>query len=140
MSVGGAVLHFYPHFPVKLLCVLGGGLHCYNHFPELKFLCVWGGGGGGAALFQTFTWMCSNVGPQHDMPNQTSNFRLYTHSWSVVLPLEVARALMQATGRQSPAALTFGLWEASKDCPPYFERRDAEKHVLEGVWMDGAGY
>ena len=25
---------------------LGGGLHCYNHFPELKFLCVWGGGGG----------------------------------------------------------------------------------------------
>ena len=23
----------------------GGGLHCYNHFPEPKFLCVWGGGG-----------------------------------------------------------------------------------------------
>ena len=22
----------------------GGGLHCYNHFPEPKFLCVWGGG------------------------------------------------------------------------------------------------
>ena len=48
MSMGGGVLHFYPHFPVKLLCVLGGGgLHCYNHFPEPKFLCVcvWGGGG-----------------------------------------------------------------------------------------------
>ena len=42
------------------------------------------GGGGGAALlhlYQTFAWMCSNVGPQHDMPNQTSHFRLYTHSW-----------------------------------------------------------
>ena len=25
--------------------------------------------------------MCFNVGPQHDMPNQTSDFRLYTHSW-----------------------------------------------------------
>ena len=36
---------FIPIFPVKLLCVLGGGgLHCYTHFPELKFLCVWGGG------------------------------------------------------------------------------------------------
>ena len=23
------------------------------------------------------------VGPQHDMPNQTSDFRLYTHSWSI---------------------------------------------------------
>ena len=43
-------------------------------------MCV---GGGGAALlhfYQTFAWMCSNVGPQHDMPNQTSDFRLYTHS------------------------------------------------------------
>ena len=80
--MGGGVLHFYPHFPVKLLCVLGGGLHCYNHFPEPKFLCVCGGGGGAALLhfYQTFAWMCSNVGPQHDMPNQTSDFRLYTHS------------------------------------------------------------
>ena len=46
MSVGGGVLHFYPHFPLKLLCVLGGGLHCCNHFLELKFLCVCVGGGG----------------------------------------------------------------------------------------------
>ena len=46
MSVGGGVLHFYPHFPLKLLCVLRRGLHCCNHFLELKFLCVWGGGGG----------------------------------------------------------------------------------------------
>ena len=45
MFVGCGVLHFYPHFPVKLPCVLGGGLHCYNHFLELKFLCVGGGGG-----------------------------------------------------------------------------------------------
>ena len=45
MSVGGGVLHFYPNFLVKLLCVLGGGLHCYNHFLELKFLCVCVGGG-----------------------------------------------------------------------------------------------
>ena len=50
MSMGGGVLHFYPHFPVKLLCVLGGGLHCYNHFPELKFPCVCGGGGGGCTF------------------------------------------------------------------------------------------
>ena len=77
MSVGGGVLHFYPHFPVELLCVLGGGLHCYNHFLELMLIFVCGGG---AHLYQTFTWMCSNVGPQHDMPNQTSDFRLYTHS------------------------------------------------------------
>ena len=54
MSMGGGVLHFYPHFPVKLLCVLGGGLHCYNHFPELKFLCVWGGGGCTFALLSDF--------------------------------------------------------------------------------------
>ena len=46
MSVGGGVLHFYPHFPLKLPCVLGGGLHCCNHFLELKFLCVCVGGGG----------------------------------------------------------------------------------------------
>ena len=25
------------------------------------------------------------VGPQHDMPNQTSDFRLYTHSWPVLV-------------------------------------------------------
>ena len=83
MSMGGGVLHLYPHFPMKLLCVLGGGLHCDNHFPELKFLCVCGGAG--AALlhfYQTFAWMCSNVGPQHDMPNRTLDFRLYTHSCS----------------------------------------------------------
>ena len=44
MFVGGGVLHFHHHFPVKLLSVGGGGgLHCYNHFSELKFLC-WGGG------------------------------------------------------------------------------------------------
>ena len=54
MSVGGGVLHFYPHFPVKLLCVLGG-LHCYNHFLELKFLCVCGGGGG--ALVSDFYYL-----------------------------------------------------------------------------------
>ena len=59
----------------------GGGLHCYNHFLELTFLCVCGGGGG-AHLYQTFTWMWSNVGPQHDMPNQISDFRLCTHSWA----------------------------------------------------------
>ena len=30
------------------MCLGGGGLHCCNHFLELKFLCVvcvWGGGG-----------------------------------------------------------------------------------------------
>ena len=49
MSVGGGVLHFYHHFPVKLLCVLGRGVHCYHHFRELKFLFV-----GGAALLSDF--------------------------------------------------------------------------------------
>ena len=80
---GAGILHFYHHFgDVKLLCVSGGGggvLHCYHLFPELKFLCVWGGGG--LHFYHTFTWMCSNVGLRHDMPNQTSDFRLYTHSW-----------------------------------------------------------
>ena len=61
----------------------GGGLHCYHHFPELKFLCVLGGGGR-LHFYRTFTWMCSNVGLRHDMPNQTSDFRLYTHSWSAI--------------------------------------------------------
>ena len=78
MSVGGGVLHFYPHFPLKLLCVLGGGgLHCCNHFLELKFLCVvcvWGGGGG--HLYQTFTWMCSNGGSA--TRHAKSDFRLQT--------------------------------------------------------------
>ena len=59
MSMGGGVLHFYPHFPVKLLCVLGGGLHCYNHFPELKFLCVCGGGGG--CTFALLSDFCLDV-------------------------------------------------------------------------------
>ena len=62
MSMGGGVLHFYPHFPVKLLCVLGGGggLHCYNHFPEPKFLCVCGGGGGGCT-FALLSDFCLDV-------------------------------------------------------------------------------
>ena len=60
MSMGGGVLHFYPHFPVKLLCVLGGGgLHCYNHFPEPKFLCVCGGGGG--CTFALLSDFCLDV-------------------------------------------------------------------------------
>ena len=62
------------------MCLGGGGLHWYTHFLELT--CV----GGEAHLYQTFTWMCSNVGPQHDMPNQTSDFRLYTHSWGARRP------------------------------------------------------
>ena len=62
MSMGGGVLHFYPHFPVKLLCVLGGGgLHCYNHFPEPKFLCVCGGGGGGGCTFALLSDFCLDV-------------------------------------------------------------------------------
>ena len=79
-SWGARVLHFCHHSPLKLLCVSrggGGGLHCYHHFPELKFLCVCGGG---VHFYQTFTWMCSNVGLRHNMLNQTSDFRLYTHS------------------------------------------------------------
>ena len=81
---GAEVMHFYHHFLVKSLCASGGGggLHCYHHFPELKFLCV--GGGGGLHFYQTFTWMCSNVGLQHDMPNQTSDLRLYTHCWTLL--------------------------------------------------------
>ena len=78
MAVGGGVLHFYPHFPLKLLCVLGGGLHCCNHFLELKFVCVWGGG---RTCIRLLLGCALMVGPQHDMPNQTSDFRLYTHSW-----------------------------------------------------------
>ena len=27
------------------MCLGGGGMHWYNHFLELMFLCVWGGGG-----------------------------------------------------------------------------------------------
>ena len=38
------------HFPeVKFPCLCGGGggvLPFYPHFPEVKFLCVWWGGGG----------------------------------------------------------------------------------------------
>ena len=37
------------HFPeVKFPCLCGGGggvLPFYPHFPEVKFLCVWWGGG-----------------------------------------------------------------------------------------------
>ena len=36
------------HFPeVKFVCLCGGGgvLHFYPHFPEVNFPCVWGGGG-----------------------------------------------------------------------------------------------
>ena len=80
MFVGGGVMYFYPHFPVKLLCVLGGVCTVITIFLNLSS-CVFGGGG--LHLYQTFTWMCSNVGPQHNMPNKTSDFRLYTHSWCV---------------------------------------------------------
>ena len=84
MSMGGGVLHFYPHFPVKLLCVFGGGGVCTVitiFLNPSSCVCVWGGGAALLHFYQTFAWMCSNVGPQHDMPNQTSDFRLYTHSW-----------------------------------------------------------
>ena len=83
MSVCGGVLHLYPHFPVKLLCVLGGGVYTVItiFLNPSSCVCV----GGGAHFYQTFTWMCSNVDPQHDMPNQTSDFRLYTHSWYLAL-------------------------------------------------------
>ena len=35
-----------PTIFLKFLCLCGGGgmLHCYHHFPEVKFLCVGGGG------------------------------------------------------------------------------------------------
>ena len=107
MSVGAGVLHLYHHFLVKLLCVLERGLHCYHHFPELKFL--WGGGGGGLHFYRTFTWMCCNVGPQHDMPNQTSDVRLYTHSCRRHLEPLLAHPAMtnrviETTGIPLPAA------------------------------------
>ena len=61
------------------MCLGGGGLHCCNHFLELKFLCVvcvWGGGGG--TCIRLLLGCALMVGPQHDMPNQTSDFRLQT--------------------------------------------------------------
>ena len=49
MSVGGGVLHFYPHFPLKLLCVLGGGVCTAVTIFLNSSSCVWcvcvGGGG-----------------------------------------------------------------------------------------------
>ena len=77
MSMGDWVLHFYDHLPVKLLCVLGGACTVITIFLNSSS-CVWGGG---VHFSQTFSWMCSNVGPQHDMPKPTSDFKLYTHSW-----------------------------------------------------------
>ena len=53
MSVGGGVLHFYPHFPVKLLCVLGGGGVCTAvtiFLNSSSCVCV----GGGGALVSDF--------------------------------------------------------------------------------------
>ena len=55
----------------------GGVCTVITIFLNSRSCVCWGGG---AHLYQTFTWMCSNVGPQHDMPNQTSDFRLYTRS------------------------------------------------------------
>ena len=70
------------------MCLGGGGVCTVITIFLNSSSCVCGGGV--AHLYQTFTWMCSNVGPQHDMPNQTSDFRLYTHSWG-----GVGRALVQ---------------------------------------------
>ena len=55
-------------------------MHCHHHFPKVQFLCVYGEGG--LHFYQTFPWMCFNLGPRHDMPNQTSDFTLYTDSWN----------------------------------------------------------
>ena len=109
MSMGGGVLHFYPHFPVKLLCVLGGGGVCFviTIFPNSSS-CVCGGGG--AALlhfYETFAWMCSNVGPQHDMPNQTSDFILYTHSCSEA-PAASARVFPLLWDHRGPRRMVEG--------------------------------
>ena len=43
--------HHFPQVPVSV-CV-GGVLHFYHHFPEVKLLCVWGGGGAALLLFET---------------------------------------------------------------------------------------
>ena len=42
-------------------------------------MCV---GGGGRTCIRLLLGCALMVGPQHDMPNQTSDFRLYTHSCS----------------------------------------------------------
>ena len=50
MCVGGGwgIALLSPFSCEVAMCLRGGGgLHCYNHFLELKFrVCVWGGGGG----------------------------------------------------------------------------------------------
>ena len=39
--------HHFPEVKFPCLCGAGGGvLPFYPHFPEVKFLCVWWGGGG----------------------------------------------------------------------------------------------
>ena len=39
--------HYFPEVKFPCLCGGGGGvLPFYPHFPEVKFLCVWWGGGG----------------------------------------------------------------------------------------------
>ena len=84
MSMGGGVLHFIPIFLRSCYVSWGGVCTVITIFLNSSS-CVCVGGGGAALLhfYQTFAWMCSNVGPQHDMPNQTSDFRLYTHSWDI---------------------------------------------------------
>ena len=65
-------------FSCEVAMCLGGGVCIVITIFLNSSSCVCGGGE--LHFYQTFTWMCSNVGPQHDMPNQTSDFRLYTHS------------------------------------------------------------
>ena len=47
---GGWGIALLSPFSYEVAMCLGGGVHCYNHFLELKFLCVWGGGGGRTSI------------------------------------------------------------------------------------------
>ena len=91
-------------------------------------MCVWGG----AHLYQTFTWMCSNVGPQHDMPNQTSDFRLYTHScWEPLRSTHLIHPFLTAMKKLSLTTKHHALGFLTDSWPCGFQSLNIAKLAME---------
>ena len=76
----------------------GGGLHSFNHFSELKFLCVWGGG----VHFCTFIRLFLGCAPMWAR-NTTCQIRLQTSDF---IPIAVAHLVVALiTVLSQPSAL-----------------------------------